>query len=1156
MKSLLVYKASAGSGKTFTLAVEYIKLLIANPYAYRTILAVTFTNKATAEMKVRILGQLNGIAKSLKGSNGYFEKVKAAPEIVALGLTDQQIRRRAQQALSAMLHDYTRFRITTIDSFFQSIVRELAYELDLTANLRVDLKTKEALAEAVKSIVDEIVYYADEDDRKEKVKLLGILTNFMYERIDADRTWNIMKEIENFSGNIFKEQYLKQQEEVRQNIGDPKVLENVKRDLRKIETDGVDCIRRMGANLEQGLRPFVDKLIGKTRGVIAVAERAAKLKNEKSISKFCEIISKIPGTKGILYTSGLEEWAKDGAVRDELASLGLLTNYRALLTEIGVQHRKVVTAKMMLVHINEMMLLNLVNDVLRQKNRENNRFILADTAHFLREMIDDPDVPFIYERTGTRYKHIMIDEFQDTSELQWENFKPLLHNSLADDSRCLVVGDVKQSIYRWRNSDWRTLNDIEYGEFQEKIALPPLDTNYRSSEEVVNFNNEFFKKASRYVAQKYNEATTFEDGSNATEDRALPITTAYKEVVQKVPNAHRGYGYVRIEHLLYPGRKKGTPTANSGAGDVSMEAPERKSKKELMLDSFGDTMTHLLENGVTPRDIAVLVRTNGDGVEIADYLEENFPTVKVVSNEAFLLESSLAVSMIISALRVLANPENDVERYALATIYHREVVMKAGEVEEEQADGFERVNIFSMRKELVDALLPISGEERQRELVELPLYELCERLYELLGLEAIKGQDAYLYCFYDRVQNYVQDNRGTLDAFLTYWDETLHEVAVPMGSADGLQILTVHKSKGLEFHTVIVPFCDWSADGIKGQNRSLLWCEPQEAPFNQLKLAPVEYSSSMKDSHFHAEFNEELLRQLVDNLNILYVAFTRAENNLIVLTGKAEDQEVGAQVKDVSDIINMALLGTEKDGAWNWPTLQGEAKTYTFGTIVPSEKKDEDKGVERKPSASSEVGEVEKEVNYLEPKFQKRLQPFHSLPAAIDFRQSNDSARFLRGELEDDERDKVQYVEQGNFYHALLERIQVLDDLPEAIAEFEREGLIAGMDHKREVEDYMQRIFENEQAREWFLPKWRVLNEQNILFPLNAEKGKRFERPDRVICDGKTTIVVDYKTGGMKTLTHLEQVQDYVDLLIQMGYPNPQGYVWYLKYNEIVPVCC
>ena len=1154
MKSLLVYKASAGSGKTFTLAVEYIKLLIANPYAYRNILAVTFTNKATAEMKVRIIGQLNGIAKGLKSSQDYFEKIKASVEIKALGISDQEIRRRAQVALSAMLHDYSRFRITTIDSFFQSIVRELAYELDLTANLRVDINAKEALTEAVKSIVSDINQKSDANERAEKDRLLGILTTFMYERIAADKAWNILGEIENFADNIFKEQYLKQHEKVRQSIGDAETLSAVKDDLSTVEKDGVTKIQTLGAALVKAMQNHENDMLGKSRGPIGVARRMADFKKEKSVGDYIKKLSSIPGSNGQNFYDDIASWAKTDDVRDKFISLGLLDMYRSAFTEVNAEIRKIVTARMMLLHINEMMLLNTVNEVLRRKNRENNRFILADTAHFLREMIDDLDVPFIYERTGTRYKHIMIDEFQDTSELQWENFRPLLHNSLADNSRCLIVGDVKQSIYRWRNSDWRTLNDMEYGEFQDKITLPPLDTNYRSSEQVVTFNNAFFKKAARFVAQKYNEVTTFADGSNAAEDRAQAIATAYKEVEQKVPKKHLGYGYVRVEHLLYTNNEEEdsltnssvTPTAPSVASDSAPKA-EPKSKEEIMLDAFKDTMTELLEKGVQPKDIAVLVRQNWQGVKIADCLKEHFPHVKVVSNEAFLLDSSLAVNMLISALRVLSNPQNEVERYALAALYHREVKGEGVKVNGDEA--FERFanSIFRMSKEQIDTLLPLGDEANRRALAEVPLYELCEHLYDLLGLKALKGQDTYLYTFFDQLLNYLQDNRATLDAFLAYWDETMHNTSVPMGSADGVQIMTIHKSKGLEFHTVILPFCDGKADGIKSKNKPLLWCTPTEEPFNILQLAPIEYGSTMKESLFHKDFDEELLRQLVDNLNVLYVAFTRAENNLIVLTGANVNKEVGKTTSDLSDIINMALLGEDSNGTYSWPTFKGTAKSYVFGEMVPS--KDEEE-----KSKDEEEKSKDKEVNYLEAEREKQFQPFSSRPTAVEFRQSNDSVRFLRGDNEGENVEgKNQFVEAGIFYHALLERIHTLEDVPHVIAEFEREGLIAGAAHKEEVEVYMQRVFQNEQAREWFLPKWRVLNEQNILFPLNAEKKKHFERPDRVICDGETTIVIDYKTGGMKKITDLEQVQDYVELLKSMGYPNPRGYVWYLKYNEIVP---
>ena len=303
MKSLLVYKASAGSGKTFTLAVEYIKLLIANPYAYRNILAVTFTNKATAEMKVRIIGQLNGIAKGLKSSQDYFEKIKESDEIKALGLTDEKIRSRAQTALSAMLHDYSRFRIATIDSFFQSIVRELAYELDLTANLRVDLNTKEALKEAVKDIIDNINRYSNEEERQDKTKLLNILTGFMFEHIESDKSWNILKKIEDFSDNIFKEQYLKQQTEVHENIGDINVLMKVKEDLCKIKEEAETTVRTAGEELLDALQDKVDGLKWKAGGVYGVANRMSKFQIKDSYE---DVIK----ARGIQMLEDLEQWVQ------------------------------------------------------------------------------------------------------------------------------------------------------------------------------------------------------------------------------------------------------------------------------------------------------------------------------------------------------------------------------------------------------------------------------------------------------------------------------------------------------------------------------------------------------------------------------------------------------------------------------------------------------------------------------------------------------------------------------------------------------------------------------------------------------------------------------------------------------------------------------
>ena len=1135
MNPLLVYKASAGSGKTFTLAVEYIKLLIANPYAYRNILAVTFTNKATAEMKVRILGQLNGIAKSLKGSEAYFDKVKAASEIQELGITDAEIRRRAQIALSAMLHDYSRFRIATIDSFFQSIVRELAYELDLTANLRVDLNAQEALEDTVQSIVEDLNNHYSEEDRIKKDNIKQLLTSFMFERIDEDKAWNVLKEVKSFGANIFTEQYLKQGTSVRSMIGDPTFLTKVKADLHALISQAEKDVKEHGCDFMKQLSGYEEQLKGGSRGVKSILTR---ILNFTSKMKFSDVM----GSGKTDYTLSLDTWSKDVEVQAAFAQKNILQQYSDLLDKVKALCMRILTARVMLTHINEMMLLNTINETLRQKNKEANRFILADTAHFLRDMINDSDIPFIYERTGARYHHIMIDEFQDTSELQWGNFLPLLKNSLSSRNKCLIVGDVKQSIYRWRNSDWRTLNNIdsdkELGKFVEQ---PKMDVNYRSSEVVVEFNNAFFNRAMNFVASSYCETIGDETGS-----LAAPILTAYAQVHQKLPDngKGKGVGYVRIDNLCYPNAKS-KPKVE---GEAAVEVP-KKSRAEIMLDNFGERMREVLEGGVKPKDIAILVRKNDEGMMIADYMEQNFPDVKVVSNEAFLLNSSTAVNILVLALRVVAHPEDVVATYSLAMMYHREVVCR--QVEDADYDS-----AFLTSKELVFQLLPRDFNEQRAQLQEMPVYELCEQLYAWFKLDTIKGQDAYLYCFYDQLMAFLQDNEGTIDALLDYWDEKMCKQAVPIGDAEGVQILTVHKSKGLEFHTVIAPFFEWNVDGCSvGALPSMIWCTPSEADFSDImKLVPVQYNKTLNETYFQQDFREELLRKLVDNLNVLYVAFTRARNNLIVLTGATAETTAGKAATTVNDIVIKSIpqaLPEVADEITERANLDvTEDTAYTFGTIVPS-KEDPKNDSEEEQRAEKDS---EKEINYLEPEFEKLNIPFSSLPSLVSFRQSNESQRFLKGEESTTAELSLNYVEEGNFYHHLMERIHTCDDLLPVVEAFEREGLIQDAAHKEEVIAFLTHAFSKAEVRKWFEPRWRVLNEANILFPLNDENGKYVERPDRVICDDKETIVVDYKTGRMEKLSYIEQVQGYLKQLKAMGYPNPHGYVWYMRQNKIVLV--
>ncbi|MBO5699002.1 MAG: UvrD-helicase domain-containing protein [Bacteroidaceae bacterium] len=1087
-KSLKIFKASAGSGKTFTLAVEYIKLLIQNPYAYQNILAVTFTNKATAEMKMRILGQLNGIAHGYANSKGYFEKVKEAAEIKALNLSDKKIRQRAAEAMTHLLHDYHRFKIVTIDSFFQSVVRELAYELDLTANLRVDLNAKEALAEAVSAMVNAL---GDGHQDAQKKLLLNLLINFINERISEEKSWDVFTSINKFGMHVFNEQYLKKNAQERQAMGDPKQLSALKTDLKQCLRTALDAIAQGVVSLQGAMKnKSLDEttLIGKTRGVWSLINKLTVVTPKTDFNKL------LSGTYN-KYCSDPKEWTKDTAMHNWVKDNGIafLEQVRQHVVEIG-------TCQVMLENINEMMLLNSINDTLREMNQDANRFLLADTGHFLRNMIDESDVPFIYERTGTRYSHIMIDEFQDTSELQWDNFQPLLQNCLDQEQRCLIVGDVKQSIYRWRNSDWSIFNGIEESRFKRHVDVVPLDMNHRSAERVVRFNNLLFKHAVEKVQDYYKE--TFAQPSP-------DIEKAYSDVAQQVNTKQEGKGFVRIDNVV-----------DDTNEDLNVS----------MLVGVEQTLRELLAAGVPQSKIAILVRRKVFGELIVDHLSQNMPEIKVVSNEAYTLGNSPIVKLLIQALRVLLNPNNRLEQVMLAVAYQTEV---CGNLEPQC--WAEHMMLLS--NEEIDTFLPDGFSAVQRpKLCDLPLYELCERLYHIFKLKTVAGQDTYLYCFYDQLLAFLREKTATLASLVTYWEESMQNKEVQMTGNDGVQIMTIHKSKGLEFHSVIAPFFDWRADGLGGYNKNYVWCEPQNEPFNKIPIMPIVYSKQLNLTEFKTDYQKEVLKQLVDNLNLMYVAFTRAGQNLVVLT---RNKTTAKKTSDLTmnTIIDHALSQFKDE----FVSMQTSEITENEVTVKRSEYGTMTYEATSKDTPDGNVFTMPSETIQL---------PFIYHPLTATFMQSNASRQFLESPDEDADTTLVDYVQLGNVVHHILEHIETIADIDAAMLHAEGEGWFPDDTMKAKVRTLIEQAVLHPIVRDWFTPGWRVINECAIYY--RNEQGEiKCCRPDRVLCNDQRTIVIDYKTSQNPPSDALrkhyrEQVQKYVSRLKNMGYENVEGYVWYI----------
>ncbi len=756
MSSLTVYKASAGSGKTFTLAVAYIKLLVANPASYRNILAVTFTNKATEEMKTRILSQLYGISRGLAESDDYLKKIALETQ-----MAEDDIRKAASAALSLLIHNYDYFHVETIDTFFQSVLRNLARELDLSANLRVELNDTAVENQAVDLMIEEL-------DRKSP--LFSWIVRFIMENIDKNNSWNIIGSVKDFGRMIFNDQYREIGKAVNEKLSDSRFLTSYRTKLRAEEIAAREILKETSSEFF--------RLIGK----YGIQEEDFKGGQRSGIQKYFHRLAEddlsdrnfIPKTVANCMESE-ENWvAKTNKNRDLIiraARESLMPLLERAEKERTTAATIVNSVAATLKNINNLRLLRDIENKVKEMNAEANRFLLSDTQHLLRMMINDSDSPFIFEKIGTHLNHIMIDEFQDTSVVQWNNFKVLLGECLSHAKTTppgvtdnLIVGDIKQSIYRWRAGEWSLLSNISEAFPGYSVNVESLDTNYRSEQNIIRFNNAFFRSAI---------AAEFANESNTDQNNAQQINTAYADVEQKT-------------------------IKREAKGLVSVRLLPTEGYEENTFAILADTIHELLQRGVRQRDIAILLRSNRYIPVLANYFTECHPDINIVSDEAFRLDHSVAVCCIIDALRYLYGGDDVLTRACLTKKYS----LATGN------DTFSGSQMTNM-KDQGDNLLPEEYTAHQEELKELPLFELCEELLHIFRLDRMKEDGAYICAFFDYLNAYIKDMSADVAGFLREWDENLHSRTIQTDDIDGLRIISIHKSKGLEFDNVIIPFCDW-----------------------------------------------------------------------------------------------------------------------------------------------------------------------------------------------------------------------------------------------------------------------------------------------------------------------------------------------------------
>ena len=1047
-KAFYVYRSSAGSGKTRTLAKEYIKLALRWDGDYfRYILAVTFANKATQEMKERILQYLSDFAAGR--TNNLAEEIK-----LELGLDDRQLQRQSQWVLSNILHRYSQFAISTIDAFFQRVIRAFTREAGVLGNFRLEVDNEMVLDEVLAALMDELGH---------NHQLTRWVVQFSRDRLREGENWNVLAALRGFLMEIFKEQFKAIEHQV---IPPNWTAQDHERVIRVLNDEVDSFFSFMQARAQRALRILqengitVDDFNYKDQGTaykyfFAFARREYT-EPKARIQSAMVSSSDWPSRKGRNY-----QRLKDLAEQSLMPLLNEMVQHDK---QNGVVYK---SAKAVLDNYYAYGLITDVTRKLREYKEENNLMLLSDASQFLNGIINNSDTPFIYEKVGSYFKNYLIDEFQDTSGFQWKNFVPLLKEASDQGNANLIVGDVKQSIYRWRGGDLELLQREVVKEFgSQRVQIVPLNTNYRSAGKIVDFNNKFFTQAVQAVTSAIGQA--------------LP-TEVYHDAEQHLARL-RDQGFVRINF---------------------MQNDEEDDWKDQTLRALPRWLEQLQDKGVKLKDIAILVRKNDEGQRIANFLLQfrHSPQAKphpykydVVSNESLRLDASRSVNIIISALRFLKNPDDAVARGQL--VYEAAAYAELGAL-------FEQAKANKL-----DGLLPDEFLRRSRQLIQLSLFELTEELIRLFALGEQTEELAYLQAFQDAVLEFAAREKTDLGSFLDWWEIYKEKKSIQVSAAvDAVNILTIHKSKGLQFKYVIIPFCDWSMshDGLK---TPLLWVQSDRPPFREIGKVAVKFNRNLTETMFSQDYHSEYTKVHLDNLNLLYVAFTRAEQGLIVYTRAKGDK--------LSNVGELALQAVQTS----------ELKAHCADDVL----------------SIGEVGYWPDEVT------QDGVETVQSKQYASHDWRTKLVIKQQGTEFFQEVSDKRSKINRGILVHQVLSRIHYKTQAEDVLSQFFLETALPEEEVAR-LRAEVNGLLDHPIIGMWFNKEWQVRTEALVLLPGFAQK-----RIDRMMFGKNRTVLVDYKTGKKKP-DDKEQVERYAQVLAEMGYPNVQAYLVYLdglRVEEVV----
>jgi ATP-dependent helicase/nuclease subunit A len=1074
-KPFSIYRSSAGSGKTRTLAKEYLKLALTFKDDYfKHILAVTFTNKASQEMKDRILAYLDAFAK---GENN--ELAKELKE--ELKLDDQTFQEHSRAAQAAILHGYAQFSISTIDAFFQKVIRSFTRESGLVGDYRLEVEHDAVLETVIDNLIDELGTNA---------QLTDWIVDFAKENLENERAWDVRFSLIDFAKEIFREEFKAIEDELTVTTSQPGFFKALKEKLWAIKGDFIAHISKPALATLQVIQHHrwnvEDFSYGKNSGLLTFLNAYAY---ERNLSKL-----KPPGERIRNHFSFPENWAskKSPHAKDiyREASQGLVNNIQSIVDGYDTRFEKALTAEIALKNFYVFGLISDIARKLKEYKDENSMMMLADAPKFLNGVIQDSDTPFIYEKVGSFYRNYLIDEFQDTSGMQWKNFQPLITNSLDQGYKSFVVGDVKQAIYRWRGGDLNLLqNQINNLIGDYRIESQALDCNYRSNFEIVNFNNHLFETAASML-------------SNLT-GTTIP-TEAYLHITQK-PFKTSG-GYVNVNFIEETTEDRQLKFSTQEESDESQTGKWREQAMQMIPVWLEDLQ---INHGVQLKDIAILVRKNDEGQKIANHLlqyrvsDQAKSTCRydVVSNESLRIDGASSVNLLLGAMQYLLNGEDAIARAQLGFEFAR-IHERSREIHE----------VFSVTNQnIFENNLPEAFAKQKPSLKKLGLIELTETLIEIFALGNLQGELIYLQAFQDLVLDFCNRERNDLGAFLEWWEDNKHKKSIQIsGDVDAAQILTIHKSKGLQFKYVLIPFCSWALDHDAWQAPNL-WVKVNEAPFADAGYIPVKYQKTLEQSYFKHDYAAERIKIYLDNLNLLYVALTRAEQGLIVACPAIT---VRGTKDSVAGILYQSIL-TNETLHKNW---NAEKFSFECGSIA---------------TVNHEFADNPHAV---------QLYKYHAANWREKLVIKQSGAGYFK-----DAATHYTNINYGLQMHAVLSKMKYSEDIDSAIHDSIIEGLLTN-ETTSAVRAELNDLLTQAPMNNWFSKEWEVYTEIPILLP-----GGKENRIDRLLVKDKKAMVIDYKTGERKK-TDQQQVLDYMETLRLMNYNPVEGFLIYLKEKEVVEV--